>query len=591
MSTAAPLAFPSRFRPAHSARARPARLLAAVLALTLAVACSAPDEVEGEHSEVVSQTEEAATQEAAAQEAGTTASGDGEAVVRLPGQPVGFPSPFAYLGGIGYVQTSLVYDTLLWKDASGAYVPWLAEDHERSEDGTTYTFHLRDDVRWHDGEPLTPSDVVFTFEYLREHAEGIAPSVIARIPASLEEVRAPDHRTVELQMSQPDWTVEGFAFATGVFILPEHVWAEIDDPGQVRDLEVLVGSGPYLPAELEPDTGANLYLANEDYFLGKPAVSRIEFQPVDDELSALQGGATDQAGGVGPGTGLLPTAVEPFRGDDEYEVFDATGDTVTALYWNVSDDGPLSDLAFRQAVAHGIDRQRLVDQLFDGQALVGSPGLLPPTNPMHVEVEPYEYDPDLAERLLEDAGYLRDDDGRRTDAEGEPLRFELLISDQQPSAPVELVVADLEALGIGIDVRSVDLPTFHERRNQEDTELSINTFGGTNTDEQPDGMSKVYLSETGALQRAQGYGDERFDALHREQRGTLEEADRVELAEEMQQLAAEELPVLPLFYPPLTTVVRTTTFDGWYQTPGGVGGLVPSVNDKRAFILGDEADG
>ena len=94
-----------------------------------------------------------------------SSSGVSSGTVRLAGGTFGFPSPFAYIAGPGYVQMSYIYDTLLWKDGSGRLLPWLARSVRRSRDGLTYTFRLRDRVRWQDGRPLSADDVAFTFEY------------------------------------------------------------------------------------------------------------------------------------------------------------------------------------------------------------------------------------------------------------------------------------------------------------------------------------------------------------------------------------------------------------------------------------------
>lgn len=81
--------------------------------------------------------------------------GEDEAVarptLRLPGGDSGFPSPFAYMRGPGYIQASLIYDTLVWKDSTGELLPWLAESWEESDDNRSYTFKLRDGITWHDG--------------------------------------------------------------------------------------------------------------------------------------------------------------------------------------------------------------------------------------------------------------------------------------------------------------------------------------------------------------------------------------------------------------------------------------------------------
>lgn len=525
---------------------------------------------------------------ASTSDAASAAAPQQRTTLRLPGPNVNFPSPFSYLGGIGYLQASYIYDTLLWKDADGKQIPWLAETWERSDDNLTLTFRMRDGVRWHDGEALTASDVAFTYDYLRTHAKSLAPSVIARPPFdSIESVTAPDATTVVFQLNQPDWTVEQFAGAGSIFIFPEHVWASVDDPGSVSDPAMLVGSGPWKLAEFEPGTGANLYVANDDFFLGPPSVERIEHHPVADALVALQAGEVDQAGGVGPGTGLRPKAIEPFVDDPDYRVFSTPGHTLTALYFEPSAHPAFADPAFRRAIAQGVNRQGLVDQLFEGAAPVGSPGLLPTNHVDYVEVADYAFDVEAARTALDDAGYAQDDDGNRLDKEGNLLRFELLISTMQPDGPVQLVVSDLEELGLQITPTAVDLPTFHQRRNSGQAQLSINTFGGTNTDESP--LNKVFNSASKALQRARGYENAEVDRLLAEHGAEADPGRRRDLAGEVQRIVADELPLLPLFYPPLTTIVRTDAFDGWRFTPGGVGGLVPSVNDKHSFVFGGEA--
>ncbi len=505
--------------------------------------------------------------------------------LRLPGRQVGYPSPFSYGGGVGYIQLSYVYDTLLWKTTDGRQIPWLAEEHTVS--GLTQTYQLRRDVTWSDGEPFTADDVVFTFQYLDQQREALAPTVISVPPPGLvTDVVATDEHTVTFTLARPDWTFEQFVGAGGIHIVPEHIWSSIDDPRDASGLETLVGTGPYRITDLDVAAGAYRYEARDDHFAGPPVVQVIEHRPVGDPLAALQAGEIDQAGGVGPGTGLPPRVVEPFAADDAFDVVTApVGQTVTALYFAIDAGGALADAAFRKACAQAINQEALVEQGLGGGGAAASPGLIPPGHPLHTEVQEYPFDREAAEQALDDAGYPRaGESGTRTGADGQPLSFELLVSTAQPLPIVELVAADLRAVGIEVTTNVVDLPTFGQQRTTGTTQLSINTFGGTATDEQPDGMGKVYSSTSRSLQSAIGYESEEFDRLHALQKGQEDPDQRAETAAQMQQLVAEDLPIIPLVYPPLVTINRAGLLPGWEYTDGGVGGLVPHVNNKVVFL-------
>lgn len=506
---------------------------------------------------------------------------DDRITLRLPGGDSGFPSPFGYRRGGGYMKMQLLYETLLWKDGSGELEPWLAESFEESDDGTTYTFDLRDDVQWHDGEPLTAEDVAFTFGYFAE--EDISPQVIVQPDDNIEEVVATDELTVEFRLSNPQATFVADQ-AGAVPIAPEHIWSDVSEPGQVDDLGMLVGTGPYELEEYSPGAGSYLYTAFDDYHLGEPVVERIEYAEVDDELTALRAGEV----AVGGGGGLRPDALAPFEDDDAFEVLQAPiGAGTTSLYWNLAAGGALADVDFRRATAMAIDREDFVERLFGGNAVPGNPAWLPPTHPHYADVEQYEYDPDAANELLDEAGYEMGDDGVRIDPQsGEPLSFELLTR-SPPPPEADLLVEAFEAVGVELEPASVDTPTFNERVIDEEVELSLIGAGGLNSD--PNYLREVYHSQTERTQHAQGYENPELDDLLDEQLVTLDEDRRAELIEEAQHLIAEDLPFLPLFYPDSYTIYDREVFDAWYYTPGGVAVRVPNVQNRHVFVAGQES--
>lgn len=514
----------------------------------------------------------------------------GRPTLRFPGEDSGFPSPFTYMRGPGYIQTSFIYDTLLWKDSTGRELPWLAESYEASADGTTYTFRLRDGVRWHDGRPLTADDVAFTYRYFTE--QDLSPQVIISPIPVITDVAATDKRTVRFRLSQPAATFLGFSGAGAVPIVPQHIWSKVSDAATASDPAMLVGSGPYRLKSYSPGEGSYLYTANDDFFLGRPYVARIENRPVSDELEALLAGELDEAGA----SGARPEALAPFRDNPEYRSLRfPPGSSLQSLYWNIAKGGALADPRFRRACARAIDREDLVQRLFGGNGTPGSPGWVPPEHPFHVDVEQYPFDPGAANQQLDAAGYRRGAGGIRRDRSGRPLSFTLLATSSGSGgsgggAPpvLDLLVTSLRRVGVQLTPQVLDKPTFNKRVIGGDAEMSVIASGGMNSDIASDYLRLVYSSQTKITQHAQGYANPEVDRLAAEQLRTLDEARRKEICAELQRTIAADLPVLPLFYPDSTTIVRTAAFQPWYVTPGGVAGTVPTVENKHALVTGSQ---
>ncbi|MGI8875569.1 MAG: ABC transporter substrate-binding protein [Egibacteraceae bacterium] len=503
--------------------------------------------------------------------------------LRLPGEDAGFPSPFTYQRGPGYWRMSFIYDTLLWVGADGEFLPWLASDMEASDDGLLYTFTLRDDVRWHDGEPFTADDVVFTFEYFQ--AQTLSPEVIVQ-PGQrtfADQVTAPDERTVEIRLAEPDTTFVDLV-AAAVPIVPRHVWSDVDDAARAQDPALLIGTGPYRLESYTSGEGSYLYTANDDYFLGAPFVQRIEYRTVGDPLAAVLAGEADAADQFG----LRPDALAPFQDTPPFAVLEGfPGAFQLGLYWNLARGGALADPRFRHACAMAIDRGDLVERLFGGNGAPGNPGWIPPGDPFHVDVEQYAFDPAAANQLLDEAGYPRQSsDGPRQGPDGEPLRFELLVTTGPPlvAPTADLLTAALGQLGIELSVQPLDTPSFNQRVIAGETELSLITAGGLRG--YPDYMRRVYASFTEITQHAQGYENAEFDELAREQLATLDVDERMEIVARMQQIVAADLPLLPLYYPTPFLVYNAEVFDAWYYTEGGFAGNIPTVYNKHAFITG-----
>lgn len=500
--------------------------------------------------------------------------------LRLVGEDVGFPSPFAYRRGPGYIKASYIYDTLVWKDSSGTILPWLARDFQRSDDARTYTFELRE-VSWHDGQPLTAQDVAFTFDYFR--SQTISPEVITQPLPEIEEVRATGERTVEFHLTRPLAPFLGFGGVGSVPIVPKHIWSSIENAANETDPAVLVGSGPYRLESYTRGEGSYLYTAYDQYFLGTPFVKRLEFRPAGDELAALAADEVHVAGA----DGVTPDVLAPFRDNSDLEVLEAPpGNFGSGLFWNLDRGGPLADVRFRHACAMAIDRPDIVQRLHGGNADPGNPGWIPAPHPFHADVEQYPFDRAAAEALLDSAGYQRSDgQDIRQDPDDRPLRFSLLVT--SPPPPItDLVVNALKTIGVELTPEALDTPAFNQRVIAGESEMSIINFGGMNTDHAADYLRQVYSSKTQTTQHAQGYANPEVDQLCEEQLTTIDEPRRKEIVAEIQRIIADDLPILPLVYPRTYTIYNNNAFDTWYYTQGGVASTVPLIENKHAFITG-----
>ena len=500
--------------------------------------------------------------------------------LRLAGEDAGFPSPFAYMRGPGYVKASLIYDTLVWKDSTGEFLPWLAESFESSDDGLLHTFQLRPDATWHDGQPVTAEDVAFTFEYFR--SQTISPQVIVQPLPEFDEVVATGEHTVEFRLNAPLAPFFGFGGVGSVPIVPRHIWSSIQNAAMESDPAVLVGSGPYRLESYSQGEGAYLYEAYAEHYLGTPFVRRLEYRPVGDALAGVQAGQLD----VATASGVIPAVLEPFRANPDLVVLDAPpGNSGSGLFWNLAQGGALADVRFRHACAMAIDRDDMVQRLHGGNAEPGNPGWIPRANRFHADVEQYPFDPAAAEALLDNAGYARAGDGGvRQGPDGQPLRFTLLVTGRSPV--VDLVVGALGAVGVELTPQALDTPSFNQRVIAGESQMSIIGFGGMNTDHAPGYLRQVYSSNTRTTQHAQGYVNPEVDRLCEQQQREIDESQQMKTVAEIQRLIAEDLPILPLVYPDSFAIYDKAAFDAWYYTEGGVGSTVPAIDNKHVFLTG-----
>jgi peptide/nickel transport system substrate-binding protein len=480
----------------------------------------------------------------------------------------GYPSPYLrYARGPGYIRSSLIFDTLVWKDEEG-FVPALAKEWEYDDSGNSYTFELQQNAKWHDGEKFTADDVAFTIEYLKVHPD---PFVTLIGETGVQEAEIIDEYTIKLWLEQPYAPFLNDVAST-VSILPKHVWEGVDDPMTFDGPEAVIGTGPYKLVDYDKAQGSYLYEAFDEYYLGRPKVERLVFVKTSEELApvALEQGDVDSAG-------IQADWVEDLQ---------SKGFTVIKCPygWNAKltinhKKAPLNTKEFRQALAYAIDRQALVDVTQRGYGIAGSPGIIAPDSPWYNPAmdSMYPYDPAKARQLLESLGYELGSNGYYY-KDGKQLELEILTQTTYGFKDVgQFIKNALEAVGIKINLVVLEGKTLDAKVGAWEFDLSIYGHGGIY---EPSILTKVITGPS--FNSARYTANPTLSQLLEDQLAEMDPEARLEMVKEIQELYAEDVPALTLYYPD-----SYWAHDGqvnMFYTAGGVASGIPIAINKMAFV-------
>lgn len=484
--------------------------------------------------------------------------------LRRTGSDSGYPSPFGYVRGPGWILAGYVFDTLLWEDQTGEPIPWLASAWNHSDDGLTWRFTIREGVKFHDGTPLTAQDVKFTFDYLTTGPGEGKSSLVSNL--GLKSVEVQGGNEVVFTLDEPSATFEE-RVAMRVLITPRHIWESVQDPAAYRDPKALIGSGPYKLASYDEAAGTYLFEANQNFYLGTPFVRRLELVPANDELVALQRGEIDVAGlSEDP---VPPAQLNAFENNPRYSKLEQPGDWNLALHFNLTKGFPYDRVEFRQAIAYAIDRKDLVNRILFGRGQPASTGGLAPDHDMEAQGLPtYDKNVQRARQMLDGLG-LRDTngDGLRELADGSPWVQELQSSNRFSADTPELIKEYLREVGINVDMKILDRTTADSNAGRGNYTMALVGYGGLAGD--ADGLRTRFVpSRSQSFSTAKGYDNQRFNTLARQQAATLDRAKRRDLVAEMQKIIAEDLPILGIYVPHRTSFYDNKLFDNYYYTPG-----------------------
>jgi peptide/nickel transport system substrate-binding protein len=391
---------------------------------------------------------------------------DGDVVTLTVGLLADLSSPNVTVGYLvpDYEVWNLQYATLTDRAADDfEIVEGLAESWEASNDGLTYTYTMRDGLKWSDGEALTADDVAYTVNRSRDEEWANHFSTTGNLDAVVI-----DERTVEITSSVPDPRLP----AMDAYIIPEHIFAELsaDDLASYDGLDG-VASGQYSLTDWRSGQDWTME-ENPNWYGDDNGIDRIVYRVFtnsDAMVAALQAGEIDAAHEV------PLSALERLQGDENIETVSGQQGTFTELAMNggaggIGDGHPaLQDLTVRHAIAHAIDRDVLFERVALGTGASGSvmtPSADPAWTPELSAEESFAFDPDRANAMLDDAGYVdTDGDGVREMPDGgQPLdmRYVQLSTSDIAPAIAEFVTQWLSDIGIATEVSVMDDDQLYE---------------------------------------------------------------------------------------------------------------------------------
>ncbi|HEX2046496.1 MAG TPA: ABC transporter substrate-binding protein [Acidimicrobiales bacterium] len=474
--------------------------------------------------------------------------------------------------------TNLIYDTLFWSQVKADPEPWLAESAEPSNDYRTWTVKLRPGVTWHDGRPLTADDVAFTFEKMKVTTGGRYSHHVWEYPV-FERAEVLDPLTVRLNFTDRAPT---FKILPGgdLPIVPKHIWEGVANPTQATDI-LPVGSGPYKMTSFVPDQVYRLE-ANANYFKGRPKVDAIDLPIVRDQsaaFAALQTGQVDSVDRVVP-----PELYQQMSNQPGIKVVEATRMESVHLHFN-NRKAPLTDARLRNAITDAINNDAIVQTVLLGRGRPGQDGWVHPDSAWADPQARHVYDVAGANRTLDDAGFRRGEDGVRRTPDGNRIEFNLSVAANEPQhqRSAQLIAQQVDAIGVKINVESVDAATLRQRRNTGNIDSFITNLE-SHAHADPDALYFFFHSPApntpGSIFGS--YSNPGFDRLVEQARSTVDNDERKQLLVEAQRIFAQDAPALVLYYPNGDYAYRTAAYDGWIADTGH------GILTKRSFIPGYE---
>ncbi|HEU4710928.1 MAG TPA: ABC transporter substrate-binding protein [Pyrinomonadaceae bacterium] len=461
--------------------------------------------------------------------------------------PIGSPSVDAASERV----RTLIFNTLVKKDERFDYVGELASDIKRAEDGLSFTFTLRDNVKWHDGRAFSSADVKYTLDLLLRSDFAKSASFFEGTGQDkknyISGVEIPDPKTVVVRLSKP-WVGLLSNLVAIPIIASDSYEAQKTHP---------MGTGPFKFVNYDNSQQVCDLEAFAEYWEGAPKLQTIRVRVISD-MNAMQ--AELQAGRVDIAplpTSLSPDAVKRLEQDPNLQVKSFNGSNVVLLTINTT-SAPLDNVKVRQAIALAVDRQSLINKLLLGFGKVAH-SIIPEESWAYSPGQTYPYDPAAAKKLLDEAGFPDPDgDGPRMRFE-KPIIYKVSGSSVAGRQYAGVIYDQLKAVGIPIEIQTPEANTLFDELRRGNFQIAYSQWVGGNQDpifyKDLFATSEIPTQARPSRNRSR-YSNPDLDKLLEEAVNTFDRQKARELYVQIQNIVSRDVPVFPLWYQANIVIAR-----------------------------------
>ncbi|UUI41115.1 ABC transporter substrate-binding protein [Oceanobacillus oncorhynchi] len=445
--------------------------------------------------------------------------------------------------------TKQIYESLLEFDKESFEVlPGLAHDWEVSEDGLSYTFYLEEGVTFHDGTEFNAEAVKVNFERWadpdHEYAfadDGYVYSMYGTMFGGflgdenhvVEEINVVNDHEIEFVLSQPlGFFLQNMAMTYFPITSP----AALEEYGPAIN-ENPVGTGPFEFVSWAKDDSIVLDKFDDYRIEGLPKLDRVVFEVIPDNaarLIALRSGEIDIM------DGLNPDDAAGVEADEGLELYERAENNIGYVGFNVQKE-PFDNKDLRHAVSHAIDKEAIAEALYAGYATPASVPLPPSYMGYNDEVESFEYDPDTARELLEDAGYA---DGLEIELWTMPVARPYM---PDPETVSEIIQNNLEEVGITVTIVREEWAPYLEKTMNGEHQMYMLGWSGTNGDPDYFLSSLLHGDNVGSSNR-EFYDNDEVDEFLNQAKLSIDQDERASFYQQAQELIADDAPMVPLVH-------------------------------------------